>query len=575
MKQEQTAAVGTNNELNQHTRNQEIKCLQTRFAILTDSNISDIDKNILESLTSPQNSDNEIGNWKYRVAAVKQIVVYIPSKFLYGGKEILEMPGTDDSDALALDFINKGLNMVDAVFVMCGSSFKICEREVQDILMKSDFLQKWKTSPESSSLMFLAYPEKDAIFQFKDGDINNVETINPLEGEKRLIELEHFCQLIGMPSLPSNMDAAIFTSYILPVLHTSIHAQEGEPHEVIQRQDCYLKFTGVNRLITHLDAFISSLRKIEIQKLQNMLTPKTTEGLSASDTKEIIKMYKNRELKATRENVLIYDYDNLMTALNKKLKAVYASKLENEVAVSFGEEITEAQRKWDLNENKITSLGLFNPYYAGNHRSDTVKIYRIILEDTEQLKSTIFEFLKKEISELLNAFEKDVIELFSKELSSVLGREGDTRIETFVQQSIQDVLSNATEWYFGRLKKPINEKTVGKYLKESKKEILKTHLLKPAYDQTNLNIAKNLAKKKIPQTLMAVKEDFKNSLLEIHETRWKSFQHHSKGNTTIPQPWKVLLAKIRKSSKTENTPQQQPDEDLLEVLKMITAKNPK
>ncbi|XP_075114648.1 uncharacterized protein LOC142183425 [Leptodactylus fuscus] len=40
------AAVRTNNGLNQHTRNQAIKCLQTRFAILTDSNISDIDRHV-------------------------------------------------------------------------------------------------------------------------------------------------------------------------------------------------------------------------------------------------------------------------------------------------------------------------------------------------------------------------------------------------------------------------------------------------------------------------------------------------------------------------------------------------
>ncbi|XP_073503124.1 uncharacterized protein [Phyllobates terribilis] len=611
-----TAGVESDTGLNKHIKDKAYECLQTRFAILTDTNISDINekvlqklktysdivlckevkqfagrtelyigsgknstedrlalKAILQCLTSPQNKDSEKAKWDCRIAAVKEIVVYVPSKFLYGGKEILEMPGTDDSDALALDFINKALNMVDAVFVLSEFSFNIVEKEVKDILINSEFMQKWKKRPELSCLMLLAYPEKDAEFQFKIKDHKKIEKLTNTEVKKRSTEMKQLSKLFGM-SLPQNLEAAVFTSYILPVLHTSIHAQEGTPHEVIHEHAGFLKFTGINKIMSHLDAFISSSRKMHFQQLQKSLKTEKTEGLLPEYSKEIIQMYQTRDVKAIRENELFRQYDRILCNLSRNLENVYTNKLDRQVADTFAGLIGEALLTWDLKKENIYSIGVFNPYYSGNNPTYKLKIAGIILNNTENLKSQIFAFLKEEIAQLLKTFKKDVINLFSQELKSVLEICGHRNIDSrdFVHQSIKDVLSDAQQWYIGKQKKPINEHTVGKYLKESKKVILKKYILLPAYNQSDLDLAKQLARKNIPIAVMALKEEMKTLLLKLHNTRWTSFCIHLKGKS-IPKAWQVLLSKLKQNSRIIITQQQQPDEQLA-MLKLITAAKP-
>ncbi|XP_040274981.1 uncharacterized protein LOC120990315 isoform X3 [Bufo bufo] len=603
---------------NNHIKDKAYECLQSRFGILTDSNISDINeealqtfnlysdivlseevekfagrtelyigygrnstddrlavKAILKDLTSPHNSDSEEGKWKYRVAAVKEIVVYLPSKLLYGGKEILEMPGADDSDALALDFINKALSKIDAVFVVSEFSFKIIEKEVKDILIESDFMQKWKKHPDRSAIMLLAYPEKNANFQFKNGDRKKIESLKIQEKQKRSKELKELSKLIGRPSLSKNMEAAVFTSYILPVLHTSIHAQEGAPNQVIQEHACFLKYTGIKQVISHLDTFISSARKKNFQQLQKVLTTNTTKkGLLAEDARALILLYDKKNLRAIRENELFRQFETLLSKLSKNLITVYTSKLDGQVKGMLAEMAKEADEKWESNKENITSIGVFNPHFSGNHPTYKVKIARIILNNTDDLKSKIFPRLKSEIPKLLKMFKKDTVDLFANELNSVIDIVGHKKISSriFVEQSIQDVMSEAQQWYIGRIMQPINEHTIEKYLKESKKVILRKHILIPAYNQSDLNHAKQLVKQNITKAVMAMKKEMQIRLSKLHDTRWRSFCSHLKTRNKTPKPWQVLLCKLRQFYESENT--QQPDE-LSALLKLITANNPK
>lgn len=609
-----TTNVDNEHGLNKHIKDKAYECLQTRFAILTDSDVNENGlqnfntyhdivlceeveefagrtelyfgsgrnstqdrlalKAILKGVTSPQNSDSEEGKWKYRVAAAKEIVVYLPSKILYGGKEILEMPGTDDSDALALDFINKALSMADAVFVMSDFAFNIVEKDVKDILRNCEFMQKWMKYPELYSLMLLTYPEKHLEFQFKNGDREEIEKLKKLEAERRSNELKEFCSLLGMQSQSQKMDDAVFSSCILPVLHTSIHAQRGIPHQVIQEHACFLKYTGIKKLITHLDSFISSSRKLDFQQLQKTLTTKTTKGLLPENARVLVQMYQNREMKGTREDVLFRDYDKLLNNLSKNLDTVYTSKLVKQVTNTLANVAKEAVQLWDLNEENITSIGVFNPYYSGNHPTYKVKISQIILNNIEDLTSEIFAFLMGEISELLKVFKKDVVILFAEELNSILEIYGHKNIDSriFVRQAIQDVLSEAQQWYIGKQMKPINKHTVGKYVKESKKVMLKKYILIPAYNKSDLDLAKQLARKNMAQAVMAVKEELKTRLLQLHYTRWTSFCIHLKTKRGIPKPWQVLLSKIKQSCHSTNTKQQQQPDTLSAVLKLITAK---
>ncbi|XP_069833551.1 uncharacterized protein [Dendropsophus ebraccatus] len=616
------ANVGNAEGLNKQIKDKAYECLKTRYALLTDTNIDKITENflkrfnnysdielseeveqfagrtelyigsgknatedrlalkaILKAVTSPQNSDSERREWKHRVAAVQEIVVYIPSKFLYGGKEILEMPGTDDSDALALNFINEALTKADAVFVMSEFAFNNAEKDVKDILINSDFIQKWKKFPELFSLMFLAYPEKDIEFQIKNEDREKIGEIENLEIKKRSSELKELFKLLGMGSLPPNMDDTIFTSYILPVLHTSIHAQEGTPHQVIQEHASFLKCTGIDKVITHLDKFISSSRKMDFEQLQKTLTTNTTNTLLAENVRVLIQMYQNRELKQMREFSLFLEYDKLKNNLSKKLENVYTSKLEAQVAGTLEVMKKEALQIWDLNESNINSIGLFNPYYCGNHPTYKVRISEMILANIEKLTSEIFTFIKNEIVQLLKEFNKDAVNLFAEELNNVLicKISGYNNIDSrnFVKQSIRNVLSEAQQWYIGRQKKPINKHMVGKCLKESKKVILKKHILTPAYNRSDLDLAKQLARKNIAPAVMAFKTEIKSSLLILHDIRWKSFCSHLKSRLKgIPKPWQVLLSKLNQSCGSTNSQQRNP-EDFSAVLKLITAKSPK
>ncbi|KAM3939598.1 uncharacterized protein RB166_021687 isoform 2-T2 [Leptodactylus fuscus] len=591
--------------LNKKIRDKAYECLLNRFAILTNCNIADIKKvlqkykkysdivlcreveqfagrselyfgsgknssedrlalkAILKGLTSPQNSDSKKSNWKYKLTAVKEIVVYIPSKFLYGGKEILEMPGTDDSDALALDFINKALNMVDGVFVLNEFSLKIAETEVKDILVNSDFMKKWKKYPGRYPLMFLAYPEKNANFQFKKGEREKIEIMENTEMEKRSTDLKEFCKLIEMRSLPRNMESAIFTSYILPVLHTSIHAQKEAPHEVIHEHNAFLKKTGINKLISHLDAFICSSRKTDFMRVQDTLTTKETNGLLAEHARALIQLHKIREAKAIRESTVFRQYDQYLYNLKNNLELVYSRKLDGQIAHTLAKMAQESLGMWDLHEGSITTLGVFNPYFSGNHPTYKVKISRIILRNIEDLKREIFAFLEMKITELLKVFKKNVTDLFTQELNSVLEIRGYKSIDSriFVTQSIQDVISNAQQWYVGRQMKPITEYTVEKYLKQSKKVILKKHILIPAYTQTDLNYAKQLVRENIYNAVMDLMKEMKKHLLKLHRTRWDSFCSHLNSKNNIPKLWQVLLSELKKSCNSANT-QPSPQDDL-------------
>lgn len=301
-------------------------------------------------------------------------------------------------------------------------------------------------------------------------------------------------------------------------------------------------------------------------QLQRIL--QKTKGLSAENATVLIEMYQRLDIRRTRVDELYHHYDSLMHNLSKDLETVYTSKLDAQVADTFAEVTRTALQKWDSEENNITLIGVFNPRFSGNHPTYKVKISRIILENIEDLTSQIIEFLKEEISQLLNKFKMDTIDLFTRELNSVLQICGHENIDLriFVEQSIKDVLSVAQQWYFGRVKQQINERTVEKYVKESKKVMLRKHILTPAYSQSDLNLAKKLAKKNIARTVMAVKEELKSCLLDLHYTRWKSFRSHLKARNSIAKPWQVLLYKIKQSCKS--TQQQQTDE-LSAVLKLI------
>uniref|UniRef100_A0A8C5LHV3 Uncharacterized protein n=1 Tax=Leptobrachium leishanense TaxID=445787 RepID=A0A8C5LHV3_9ANUR len=436
--------------INKAVKNKSCECLKTRFGLLTDYAASDINEDflcqfktyedialseavttfvgltelyvgkgtelavdrlsmqaVLRHLTSGQD-DNSSENlaWKHRVAAVKEIILYIPSKILYGGKEILEMPGTDDSDPLAMDFIQTALNTVDAIFIMSDFAFKIAEREVKEILLKSDFVQAWKKDPEHYSLMFLAYPEKDTNFQFGEDSKDAIQTLYASEVKKRSKEIEELCKLLDMDKdkLSAPMDKSIFTSYVLPVLHTSILMQEGTPHTVIAENADFLKYTGIDNMINHLDNLIAAKQSEYILKIEQNLKKLNRKPEMVSNTKGVesaLNLLKRKELKDLVEGTCCLAYDLMLAELQRQLKTLYKNTLATTVDSLLVSSVQDAKARWEEKENRITSQGQFNPYFCGNHPAYQVRIAQVLFLDSEDHKNKIFTFLAAEIKRLL------------------------------------------------------------------------------------------------------------------------------------------------------------------------------
>ncbi|XP_063313884.1 uncharacterized protein LOC134614241 isoform X1 [Pelobates fuscus] len=604
--------------INKAVKDKSCECLKTRFALLTNYGVSNINENFLHNfkkyedialsedvkrfagktelyvgsgknsvsdrlalkanlkrLTSPQDADNcENLNWKHRVAAVKEIVVYIPSKILYGGKEILEMPGTDDSDPLAMDFIQKALDSVDSIFVMSEFAFKIAEREVKEILLNSEFIKAWKKSPEFYSLMFLAYPEKDANFQFGENNIDKIKNLLKHEESKRSLETEELCKLLDLDTLSTAMDKSIFTSYVLPVLHTSILMQEGPPHRVISKYMDFVDITGINSFLIHLDKFVAFKQSESIVKVKeylNKLNLKVATGPRSEEAMSVLTLLKNKELKSTLDGAFCSEYDSLLVTLCKDLKALYSKALYGKVENILASSVQNAKQLWEENEDHITARGIFNPYYCGNNPIYQVRMSNILFHNSENHKSEIFGFLQVEIRRLLSKFRKHVFELFTEQMNDLYSSNGLGNVDWsgFVKQIIKDPLTEALNWYIGKHRMPINKRTVSKYFEESKKLSLKKNLLIPAYNTEDLDEAKSKAKQNIQRAVMNVKEDFINSMLLLHEIRWKSFMSHLKTKNGVPKLWQILLGRLKQIAHKKQAPAE--SEILCELLKLIST----
>ncbi|XP_018420065.1 PREDICTED: uncharacterized protein LOC108793578 [Nanorana parkeri] len=140
--------------------------------------------------------DNRSRIMKQKISSLKRLVVYVPSTLLYGGTEILEMPGTNDSDPLAISFIQDALDEVEVVLLLTEFGFRLAGQEVRDCLTNSRFITHWKRDSNEYKLMFVSYPEKNNIYQFGAGDLEKLEKIVMKENRKQEDEFHSFNGLL-------------------------------------------------------------------------------------------------------------------------------------------------------------------------------------------------------------------------------------------------------------------------------------------------------------------------------------------------------------------------------------------
>ncbi|KAM3936855.1 uncharacterized protein RB166_001657 [Leptodactylus fuscus] len=508
-------------------------------------------QSVLRGLSNPQEDDEaEEESYKKRIAAVKKIVVYLPCKILHGGKEILEMPGTDDSDPIATAFIADALNMVDAVILLTEYSFKLCEKEVKAMLSKSRFLQHFKEHPGDHLVMLFAYPEKNSKWQYASSD---EEAIKSLEKQrKRDVELKEIRKILKMGETSRDLEERIITSYILPVLHTSILSMKDKPdHEVVSSyEDLFLKYTGVQNLMMNLDALALTRQKPILEQVRNELSnfhDEVNGVISAEDAKAIVMSLSTRSIKNLIEPEIGNRFSALEKTLNETMERMLAEDIASLIKTKLEALVPQAIARWDKQEHRVRSIAVFNPYFCGKNPRYRVSLYLILFEDLENHKIEIFEKILQTIKKILQDYKKKAIQQYAKELNTILrnlDRPASITSEV-VEKAIGDQLDDTLNWYHGKKKRPFNEKSLEKCMDDSQKDSLSEVILIPNFIKCDVEKAKTETRKNIRNCLLKVEEYFIGYLLNLHDARFRSLTNKLRMPNNTPKIWQQLIKHLK------------------------------
>eukprot|EP00079_Xenopus_tropicalis_P032631 XP_017946402.1 PREDICTED: uncharacterized protein LOC100488322 [Xenopus tropicalis] len=314
-----------------------------------------------------------------------------------------------------------------------------------------------------------------------------------------------------------SVEQSIFSTLVLPVLHTSIHAQEGQSNTVIAENAEFLKYTGIQNLIVKLDTFVSTRapkHSLELKNQLSRLSERQCRELTPDEAKSVLQLYRKKEVKDTRINALARNHQDLCCSLKKQLTDMYKKTLHTKG-----------------------------------------KLSKIIFGDLASHKAEIFKILMEEIDRALGVYKNGFITLLTEELKESLTilKLEHVDSEAFVKQTIEEPLAEALEWYKGKQKMPIVEKKISEFWENSKRESLIKYILEPAYKQNDLDRAKEKANQNISKALNNTSEYLIEELLDLHDIRWKSLTSHLNSRKRTPQMWNILIGRIKSiSTNTED-----------------------
>uniref|UniRef100_A0A8C4RLA1 Uncharacterized LOC114652763 n=1 Tax=Erpetoichthys calabaricus TaxID=27687 RepID=A0A8C4RLA1_ERPCA len=307
-----------------------------------------------------------------KIAAVKEIVVFAPCKLLCGEKELIEMPGTDESDPLALHDIGNILNEANGTLLLSDSSFNIGEADVKTILRDSKFLHNFIKSPEEYMLMFISYQEKNKDLHFtKEDKIMDMEFVNE-EKKKREGEIQGLERLLEK-QLPENVKKCVNTSVIFPVFHCSLLMQEGDATEIVRAFESNLQLTGVYKVMETLDQFGFTNLKPRVDEAKDyliLLKQKAEHYLKlcervTNQAEDAMRFFRKRELKELLFDNFSKEHEEILVTTTQRLKATRKGFINGQVAELLQKWGRSASEKWKENKEKVTNINLFNPYYNG------------------------------------------------------------------------------------------------------------------------------------------------------------------------------------------------------------------
>nr|XP_014340721.1 PREDICTED: uncharacterized protein LOC102349802 [Latimeria chalumnae] len=361
-----------------------------------------IREKLQEHATSVNASDSKRKVQEMKRAAVKSIMVYVPSEILEGGKEIHEMPGIDESDPLALFQIQEVLN-----------ENKKMQFEKDDDLQKCAFVQQ--------------------------------------EPERIKADIDGLTQLLKLQT-PVSQDVKDRLSHIfaLPTFHASLLMQEGDSMNVMRKSENNLLCTGVQKLMDDLDqcGFVNLKSSLEdTRKLLSDLQDwtKECEQFYQKLFKEIKHIFKSREVKQLNMSKFTSTHEEVLIKTNKKLKEARKQFLEKMINPWLKACAEKAESEWESQKGQVDRLGPFNPYFNGRHPSYKVKLFKIAFGE---LEAPNFKTLVYETRKIMEEYKEDIINVWTTLLLD-LPFESDIdkkEIEPIIMRIVEADLSEASDW---------------------------------------------------------------------------------------------------------------------------------
>uniref|UniRef100_A0A8C4RL65 Uncharacterized LOC114652763 n=1 Tax=Erpetoichthys calabaricus TaxID=27687 RepID=A0A8C4RL65_ERPCA len=331
-----------------------------------------IREKLQEMITLTNVSTDQEKLHEMKIAAVKEIVVFAPCKLLCGQKELIEMPGTDESDPLALHDIGNILDEVNGTLLLSDSSFNIGEADVKTILRDSKFLHNFVKSPEEYMLMFITYPEQKKNSQYtKEDKIMDMEFVKeePIKKEGEIQCLERLLE----KQLPENVKKNVNSSVILPVFHCSLLMQEHDTTEIVREFESNLEHTGVYKVMETLDqfGFINLKPKIEEAKDALILLKERAEHYLkmcervTNQAEDAMKSFRKREMSELHFDNFFKQHEEILVATTQSLNTTRYRFIDGQVAELLQKWGRSASEKWKENKEKVTAMCVFNPIYNG------------------------------------------------------------------------------------------------------------------------------------------------------------------------------------------------------------------
>ncbi|XP_073503190.1 uncharacterized protein [Phyllobates terribilis] len=348
--------------------------------------------------------------------------------------------------------------------------------------------------------------------------------------------------------LSEEMKKYIFSTTVLPVLHCSIHAMEGDPHGILEENKHFLENTGIYALIRELDQLTLKRKSVVIEEIENKFVEfekynmdkenenirmdEETENRQLDEDCEISQMDEESEIsqkddKSQGENIgsasksFIFknetDFLKINEDLFEKLKNQNGSLIEktlNEQLKITMEKVAEpAKANLVTIRNSVTETRFFNPQYSGRHSCFKMNLYSQLFGHLDEEISIIFHDLIKKMRNYLDEYKQNAITLFTEEL-----RDKKKLRTATVGNSLQCALG----WYMGKTRSSFNEDNLVKTFKDLLTESMRKHILQPAYNKTTANtrLTEGEVAAQIEIVLLDVQSSFKKHIFSLYNEKW-------------------------------------------------------